>query len=165
MRRTARLRPRTAHRRHLLLCVLVLGFGMTLLALLPVGPASRLIPEALAHALPVRSKPTPNAILRKPPSQVTIWFDDALVPTNSHMSVLDPKGNEVDRRDSRVSHSNPRNQPMMDTSQRGPSSSVSHCRMGRSRRCPRALLPAGVRAQRTTPCQMGRRLCRRLLPG
>ncbi len=56
----------------------------------------------------MRSEPAPGAILRKPPSEVHIWFDDALVPANSHMSVLDPQGHEVDRRDSHLSGSNPR---------------------------------------------------------
>ncbi len=107
MRRTDRLR-RPVRRRCLLLSALILGFGMALLSLLPVGPASQLIPEALAHALPVRSDPAVNAALRTPPAQVHIWFDDALVPTTSHISVQDALGHEVDRRDSRVSHSNPR---------------------------------------------------------
>ena len=108
MRRTDRGRLRAGHLMRLLLCALVLCLGMALPAFLPFGPASRLIPSAQAHALPVRSDPAPNAILRKAPTQVTIWYDDALVAANSHISVLDPKGHEVDRRDSRVSRSNPR---------------------------------------------------------
>jgi copper transport protein len=102
------LKQRMLLRSHAPLYAFVLAMAMALLFLLPVGPASRLIPEALAHALPVRSEPAQGAILRKPPSQVHIWFDDALVTANSHMSVLDPKGNEVDKRDSYVGRSNPR---------------------------------------------------------
>jgi copper transport protein len=108
MRRTDHLRSRAGHRRHLLLSALVLGFGMMLLALLPVGPASRLIPSAWAHALPVRSEPAANTALRTPPAQVHIWFDDALVPATSHLSVQDALGHEVDQRDSHLSRSNPR---------------------------------------------------------
>lgn len=108
MRSTAFQSLRAGRRRRLLLSAFVLCCGLALLALLPVGPASWLIPSAWAHALPVRSEPGQGAILRKAPSQVHIWFDDVLVPANSHMSVLDPHGHEVDRRDSRVSRSNPR---------------------------------------------------------
>jgi copper transport protein len=108
MRRTDHLRPRVGRRRHLLLSALVLGFAIALLALLPVGPASRFIPPAWAHALPVRSDPVVNAALRIPPAQVHIWFDDALVSATSHISVLDALGRAVDKRDSRVSRSNPR---------------------------------------------------------
>jgi copper transport protein len=108
MSRTPLRRPGATPRRRLLLCGLVLGFGMVLLALLPVGPARRLIPTAWAHALPVRSDPAANAALRTPPAQVRIWFDDALVSATSHISVQDPLGHEVDKRDSRVSRSNPR---------------------------------------------------------
>lgn len=108
MRRTAFRSRRASLRRRLLLSALVLGFGLALLALLPVGPASGLIPSAWAHALPVRTDPAANAALRTPPAQVRIWFDDALVPATSHISVQDPLGHEVDKRDSRVSRSNPR---------------------------------------------------------
>ncbi len=108
MRRTDRLRPCAGRRRRLLLFALVLGFGMVGLSLLPVGPAGGLIPSAQAHALPVRSEPAANAALRTPPTQVHIWFDDVLVPATSHISVQDPLGHEVDKRDSRLSRSNPR---------------------------------------------------------
>lgn len=108
MRKTGHLKSHAGHRRRLHLYALILVLGMLLLAFLPVGPASRLIPTARAHALPVRASPAPDSILRKAPTKVTIWFDDALVAANSHISVLDPKGNVVDRRDSRVSGSNPR---------------------------------------------------------
>ena len=108
MGRTDLHRQRSGHLMRLLCCALMLCLGIALLAFLPVGTASGFIPAAHAHALPVRSSPTPNAILRKPPSVVYIWFDDALVPANSHISVLNPQGHEVDRRDSRVSRSNQR---------------------------------------------------------
>ena len=88
MRRTDRPRTRTGHQRHLLLCALVLGFGLAWLSLLPVGPN----PKAWAHALPVRSDPAPNAALRTPPAQVRIWFDDALVSATSHISIQDRWG-------------------------------------------------------------------------
>jgi copper transport protein len=108
MRSTDHLRPCAGRRRRLLLSALVLGFGMVGLSLLPVGPASRLIPSAWAHALPVRSDPAANTALRTPPAQVHIWFDDALVPATSHLSVQDALGHEVDKRDSHLSRSNPR---------------------------------------------------------
>ncbi len=102
------LKQRMRLRRHAPLFALLLAMAMVELSLLPVGPASRLIPVALAHALPVRSEPAANAALRTPPAQVHIWFDDALVSGTSHIIVQDAAGHQVDKRDSRVSPSDPR---------------------------------------------------------
>ncbi len=102
------LKQRIRLRRHVLLFALVLAVGMMLLALVPLGPTSQVIPSAWAHALPVRSEPAANAALRTPPTQVHIWFDDALVSATSHISIQDALGHEVDRRDSHLSRSNPR---------------------------------------------------------
>jgi copper transport protein len=104
-------RRRDRHRvwrwqRRLLLTLLV-GLSMALFLFVPVGPASRLIPAASAHALPVRSDPPANAILRTPPSRVRIWFDDTLVPATSHLTVVNVQGQQVDRRDSTVNSADP----------------------------------------------------------
>ncbi len=90
-----------------LLLALVGGFGLLLFMFLPIWPGSRLIPGVSAHALPVRSDPPANAILRVPPAQVRIWFDDELVPATSHIIVETAQGQEVDRRDSKVSRADP----------------------------------------------------------
>ena len=98
-------------RRRSKLFALLSGMGLTLLmllALLPVGPAGQFIPAALAHAVLLRSDPAANAVLRVPPSHVFLWFDDELVPATSHVAVEDQAGRVVDKHDSRVSSTNPR---------------------------------------------------------
>ena len=90
-----------------LLLAAVFALSLAWFLFLPIGPASRLIPEAAAHALPVRSDPPANAVLRVPPAHVHIWFDDKLVPATSHMTVVNAQGQEVDRRDSTVSSADP----------------------------------------------------------
>jgi putative copper export protein/methionine-rich copper-binding protein CopC len=55
-----------------------------------------------AHALPVRTDPTADAILKAPPSQVKIWFDEAINPNASRIVVVDPSNHEVDARNSQV---------------------------------------------------------------
>ena len=87
---------------------LVAGLGLALLLGLPVGPTSQLIPVAQAHAILLRSDPPANALLRSSPAHVYLWFDDDLVPATSRVVVEDAAGHEVDRRDSQVSRSNPR---------------------------------------------------------
>src|SRR6185437_5383917 len=60
-----------------------------------------------AHALPVRSQPAADAILSAPPSQVKMWFSEALNPLDSRIIVVDPANHEVDARNSQVSASDP----------------------------------------------------------
>jgi len=86
----------------------LLSAGLGLLLLLPLGPASRFIPIAWAHAELLRSDPVANVILRVPPSRVYLWFDDELLPATSGVSVLNTANRVVDNRDSQVSPSNPR---------------------------------------------------------
>jgi len=90
-----------------LLLALLFGSSLAIFLFLPVGPVSRLIPEASAHALPVRSDPPANAVLRVPPAYVRIWFDDGLVPATSRIIVENAQGQQVDRRDSTVSKADP----------------------------------------------------------
>lgn len=98
----------TRQRRWRLLFALVFAISLSAALFLPVGPTSRLIPVVAAHALPVRSDPAANAVLRVPPSQVRIWFTDALVSTTSRILVENAQNQEVDRRDSIVSRTDPR---------------------------------------------------------
>lgn len=102
---------RTNHHKRLLrwqtiVLALILGLGLVILTLIPVGVSSQRIPVASAHAILVRSKPAANAALHSSPSQVFLWFDDKLVPANSHVTVQNAAGHEVDKRDSHVSASN-----------------------------------------------------------
>ena len=57
------------------------------------------------HALPVRTDPAANAILSAPPSQVKIWFDEAINPLDSRIVVVDPSNHEVDTKNSSVNMS------------------------------------------------------------
>lgn len=90
------------------LLALLLSVGLGLLLLLPLGPASRFIPIAQAHAELLRSDPAANAILRVPPSRIRLWFNDELLPATSGVSVLNTANRVVDNRDSQVSPSNAR---------------------------------------------------------
>lgn len=55
-----------------------------------------------AHALLLRSIPVENAILAHSPSQVELFFSEAVDPMLSKLNVLDLEGNVVDKRDARV---------------------------------------------------------------
>ena len=84
---------------------LICGVGLTLFALLLPNPS---IPTASAHAVLVRSDPAANALLYTSPTRVRLWFDDILIAQTSHVIVQNAGGQEVDRRDSAVSHTDPR---------------------------------------------------------
>ena len=86
----------------------LVGAMLAVLGLFPAVPGGQGLPSDWAHALPIRSDPAAHAILQSPPSHVTIWFDDALIATTSHITVESARGQEVDRRDSRVNPANPR---------------------------------------------------------
>ena len=53
-------------------------------------PATRQRPERALHALPTRTDPAANAILSAPPSQVKMWFSEALNPVDSRIIVVMP---------------------------------------------------------------------------
>lgn len=72
------------------------------LALAFTAPPAAAAPVRPAHALPVRTDPPANAILKTPPTQVRMWFSEALNPLASRIIVVDPTNHEVDERDSRV---------------------------------------------------------------
>ena len=69
-------------------------------------PAAIQRPARALHALPIRTDPAANAILSAPPSQVKMWFSEALNPVDSRIVVVDPSNHEVDNHDSRVDMSN-----------------------------------------------------------
>ncbi|HLJ80033.1 MAG TPA: copper resistance protein CopC, partial [Ktedonobacterales bacterium] len=55
------------------------------------------------HALPVKYDPAQNAVLRTPPTQVRITFNELVNPDISKIVVVNPSNQEVDNRDSQVS--------------------------------------------------------------
>ncbi len=72
-----------------------------------------------AHAVLIRSIPAENAALARSPSEVDLYFDEAVEPKLSKLNVLDTDGNVVDLRDGRVdptdgSHMSATLQPLSD---------------------------------------------------
>lgn len=79
--------PAAAHRRRPVAAAVTTGLvGLVLLAVL-IWPAA-----AWAHAVLVSSDPEPGAELRHAPSEVTLWFDEPLVPSLSRATVTSPSG-------------------------------------------------------------------------
>src|SRR5215469_10944859 len=108
----SRIRVRGTARRRVVYAGL-LGLILLVAAGVPLGPFSHLTPIASAHALLVRSDPKADAILQAPPSQVRMWFSEAINPLTSKAVVVDPANRQVDRGDS---HQNPNNDHEMDVS-------------------------------------------------
>ena len=54
-----------------------------------------------------RGAPRVERKLRRPPDEVTLDFTERLEPAYSTLRVLDTRGLQVDRRDSRVDRANP----------------------------------------------------------
>ena len=77
-----------------------LGLLLLLAVGVPLGPLSHLTPNASAHALLLRSDPKADAILQATPSEVRLWFSEAINPLTSKAVVVDPTNHEVDRGDS-----------------------------------------------------------------
>jgi copper transport protein len=57
------------------------------------------IPNSYAHALIVRSDPTPSQSLPTPPAKVDVYFTDPVDIRYSVIKVLDPNGNEIQNKD------------------------------------------------------------------
>jgi methionine-rich copper-binding protein CopC len=59
--------------------------------------AAAVLPEAAdAHALLVRTSPPKRAVLRDPPKQVELWFNERLEPAYSTVSLSTQSGSPVD---------------------------------------------------------------------
>ena len=63
---------------------------------------------ALGHSGLQRAEPPVESTLRRPPTEVKLYFSERLVPAYSTVRVEDGQGTRVDRDDSRVDRSNPR---------------------------------------------------------
>ncbi|MBZ0157856.1 MAG: copper resistance protein CopC [Alphaproteobacteria bacterium] len=57
------------------------------------------------HMLPSHAEPKVGATVTGSPSHVRIWFDSAMDPASSTITVLDESGRKVDRGDGRVNTS------------------------------------------------------------
>jgi copper resistance protein C len=62
----------------------------------------------LGHSGLQRAEPPVESTLRRPPTEVKLYFSERLVPAYSTVRVEDRQGTRVDRDDSRVDRSNPR---------------------------------------------------------
>ena len=80
---------------------------MRWLALLLVGSVLS-ADVALGHSGLQRAEPPVESTLRRPPTEVKLYFSERLVPAYSTVRVEDGQGARVDRDDSRVDRSNPR---------------------------------------------------------
>ena len=80
---------------------------MRWLALLLVGSVLS-ADVALGHSGLQRAEPPVESTLKRPPTEVKLYFSERLVPAYSTVRVEDGQGARVDRDDSRVDRSNPR---------------------------------------------------------
>ena len=62
---------------------------------------------AAGHAVLQRSEPRVESKLKRSPDEVKLYFTERLEPAYSSLRVLDVRGVQVDRRDSRVDRANP----------------------------------------------------------
>ncbi len=74
--------------------------GILLLGLIGVNTVS-------AHAIPLRSDPTPNSVLAEPPAEIRMWFSEPLEPTFSSIHLRDVNGNGVETAPSEVDPNDP----------------------------------------------------------
>ena len=59
------------------------------------------------HAVLQRAEPRVEGTLKRAPDEVQLYFTERLEPAYSSVRVLNDRGAQVDRRDSRVDRSNP----------------------------------------------------------
>ncbi len=62
---------------------------------------------AAGHAVLQRAEPRVESKLKRSPDEVQLYFTERLEPAYSSLRVLDERGAQVDRRDSRVDRANP----------------------------------------------------------
>jgi methionine-rich copper-binding protein CopC len=62
---------------------------------------------AAGHAMLQRAEPRVESKLRRPPEEVKLYFSERLEPAYSSARVVNERGEQVDRRDSRVDRTNP----------------------------------------------------------
>jgi copper resistance protein C len=60
------------------------------------------VPFAEAHAFLDHADPKVGSTVSESPLQVRVWMTENLEPAFSKLQVFDPKGNEVDKKDTKV---------------------------------------------------------------
>lgn len=77
------------------------GFALALIAWIVAAQI------ALAHSGLQRAEPPVGSTLKRPPTEVKLFFSERLEPAYSTVRVEDDRGVRVDREDSRVDRSSP----------------------------------------------------------
>ena len=62
---------------------------------------------ASAHAVLQRAEPRVESRLKRPPDEVKLYFSERLEPAYSTVRIVNDRGEQVDRRDSRVDRADP----------------------------------------------------------
>ena len=63
--------------------------------------------SAAGHAVLQRAEPRVESRLKRPPDEVKLYFSERLEPAYSALRVVNERGEQVDRRDSRVDRADP----------------------------------------------------------
>ncbi len=79
----------------------------TLVAFLMVINLAAFPKTSWSHAFPDHAEPRVGATLNVAPTRVRIWFDSALEPAFSTITIRNSKNEEVDKRDGHVNPSDP----------------------------------------------------------
>src|SRR6266540_2713286 len=75
---------------------LALRLALVLASALALGMSVGESPAAFAHAVPVTTSPTPNAVLGEGPHDITIRFSERVEPCASVLEVVDARGSRID---------------------------------------------------------------------
>ena len=62
---------------------------------------------AIAHEVLQRAEPRVERRLKRPPDEVKLYFSERLEPAYSTVRIVNDRGEQVDRRDSRVDRADP----------------------------------------------------------
>jgi copper resistance protein C len=65
------------------------------------------VSAAAGHAVLERAEPRVDSRLKRSPDEIKLYFTERLEPAYSSVRVLNDRGGQVDRRDSRVDRTNP----------------------------------------------------------
>src|SRR6266511_4240108 len=76
--------------------VLALRLALVLASALALGMSVGEPPAAFAHAVPVTTSPTANAILGEGPRDIMIRFSERVEPRVSVLEVVDARGSRID---------------------------------------------------------------------
>jgi len=72
-----------------------------------VGACALTVTAAAGHAVLQRAEPRVESKLKRAPEEVKLYFTERLEPAYSSVRVVNDRGQQVDRGDSRVDRSNP----------------------------------------------------------